>query len=107
MFGKNIKYKNFRLNFKLINKKKTLNNLKKLIKEKSELILSLDKNYIDFLSKKTLKKLKKINYVLLIGIGGSSLGAKAIYNFLRPRKKKFVFFDNFSNIQFQSDNKKD
>jgi len=106
MFGKNIKYKNFRLNFKLINKKKTLNNLKKLIKEKSELILSLDKNYIDSFSKKTLKKLKKINYVLLIGIGGSSLGAKAIYNFLRPRKKKFVFFDNFSNIQFQSDNKK-
>ena len=106
MFGKNIKYKNFRLNFKLINKKKTLNNFKKLIKEKSELILSLDKNYIDSFSKKTLKKLKKINYVLLIGIGGSSLGAKAIYNFLRPRKKKFVFFDNFSNIQFQSDNKK-
>ena len=52
MFGKNIKYKNFRLNYKFINEKKILNNFKKLIREKSELILSLDKDYIDSFSKK-------------------------------------------------------
>ena len=32
----------------------------------------------------------------MIGIGGSILGAKAIYNFLSPKIKNFFFFDNFS-----------
>ena len=29
-------------------------------------------------------------------MGGSILGAKAIYNFLKPKSKKFQFIDNFS-----------
>ena len=106
MFRKNIKFTNFISNKKSSNYKKTLNIFKDIIKEKSEVIFSLDKNYKDAFSNKILQKIKKINQVLLIGMGGSILGAKAIYNFLCPKHKKFTFIDNFSNIPFMEDNKK-
>ncbi len=38
-----------------------------------------------------------IEYIVVLGIGGSSLGAKAIYEFLKPRngnKRKLVFFES-------------
>ncbi len=38
-----------------------------------------------------------IEFIVVLGIGGSSLGAKAIYEFLRPRngnKRKLVFFES-------------
>ena len=106
MLKKNIKFTNFISNKKSSNYKKTLNIFKDIIKEKSEVIFSLDKNYKDAFSNKILQKIKKINQVLLIGMGGSILGAKAIYNFLCPKHKKFTFIDNFSNIPFMEDNKK-
>jgi len=106
MLKKNIKFINFILNKKSTNNKKILNIYKDVIKEKSEVILSLNKNYKDSFSKKILQKLKKINHVLLIGMGGSVLGAKAIYKFLHPKHKKFTFVDNFSNTLFKDDNKK-
>ena len=91
MFGKNIKFKNFDLKKNRFNKKKKILNIyKNLIKEKNEVILSLDKNYKDSFSKKIVKKLKKINHVLLIGMGGSILGAKAIYKFLNPKQKIYI-----------------
>ncbi len=107
MFGKNIKFKKFDLKKKNFNKKKQISDIyKNLIKEKNEVILSLDKSYKDTFSKKIVKKLKKINSILLIGMGGSILGTKAIYKFLNPKNKKFTFVDNFSNIPLHSDNKK-
>ena len=106
MLKKNIKFTNFILNKNSKNNKKILNIYKELIKEKSEVILSLNKNYKDSFSKKILKKLKKINHVLLIGMGGSVLGAKAIYRFLQPKRRKFTFIDNFSNTPFKDDKKK-
>jgi len=39
-------------------------------------------------------------------MGGSILGAKAIYKFLKPKRRKFTFVDNFSNTLFKNDNKK-
>ena len=106
MFKKNIRFINFILNKNSTNNKKILNIYKDVIKEKSEVILSLNKNYKDSFSKKILQKLKKINHILLIGMGGSVLGAKAIYRFLLPKYKKFTFIDNFSNTPFKDDNKK-
>ena len=106
MFSKNIKFINFILNKKSTNNKKILNIYKDVIKEKSEVILSLNKKYKDSFSKKILLKIKKINHVLLIGMGGSILGAKAIYKFLKPKRRKFTFVDNFSNTLFKDDNKK-
>ena len=106
MLSKNIKFINFILNKKSTNNKKILNIYKDVIKEKSEVILSLNKKYKDSFSKKILLKLKKINQILLIGMGGSILGAKAIYKFLKPKRRKFTFVDNFSNTLFKDDNKK-
>ena len=106
MLSKNIKFINFILNKKSTNNKKILSIYKGVIKEKSEVILSLNKKYKDSFSKKILLKIKKINHVLLIGMGGSILGAKAIYKFLKPKRRKFTFVDNFSNTLFKNDNKK-
>ena len=65
----------------------------------------MDKSYKDSYTKKLVSNLKNIKNINLIGMGGSSLGAKAIYNFLKP-KKKFNFIDNFSNISFKNNNSK-
>ena len=44
--------------------------------------------------KNFVKKFKNIKNFRLIGMGGSILGAKAIYKFLEPSFKKFQFIDN-------------
>jgi len=106
MFGKSIKFNNFNLKIKFNKKKKILNIYENLIKEKNEVILSLDKSYKDTFSKKIVRKFKKINQVLVIGMGGSILGSKAIYKFLKPKNKKFIFVDNISNTPLHNDNKK-
>ncbi len=98
MIGKNIKFSNFIFQNKISNKKKILSIFKKLIKEKNEIVLSLGKNYKDSYSKKKIDKIKKKKNFLLIGMGGSILGAKAIYKFLSPKNKKFTFVDNLSSI---------
>ena len=43
---------------------------------------------------KNLKKFKKFKKIALIGMGGSILGAEAIYNFLQTKIKKKVYFFN-------------
>ena len=44
---------------------------------------------------KKVKYFKKFETVILIGMGGSILGTKAIYSFLEHKiKKKFIFSDN-------------
>lgn len=44
---------------------------------------------------KKVKKFKKFQTVIIIGMGGSILGAKAIYAFLKHKiNKKFIFVDN-------------
>ncbi len=94
MISTGIEFKNFE------NKKKTpifkiKQTLKLLIKENNEVIKSLKKNYKDSFSKKSLKKYKKFKYFRIIGMGGSTLGTQAIYQFLKKKiKKDFVFIDN-------------
>ena len=52
----------------------------------------LDKNFkLNFKIKK-IKKFKKYKTVAIIGMGGSILGAEAIYNFLENKIKKILFF---------------
>ncbi len=106
MLKKNIKFKNFILKKKSLNNKKILNIYKKLIKEKNEIVSSLGKNYKDSFSKSTIRRFKNKKLFSLIGMGGSILGSKAIYKFLCPKNKKFLFFDNFSNIPLKKDNRK-
>ena len=94
IFSKNIFFKNFK---KKIPSKKINKILKSIIKSKdSEVINSLKLNYHYSYSKKDIFKLKKkIKIIRLIGMGGSILGSKAIYNFLKSKIKiKVDFIDN-------------
>ena len=95
MLTSNIKF----INFIQKQKKKPIYDFKQLKKEnwikKYKLLLSLTPNYKYSYTKAQIKNLKKQNFFRLIGMGGSTLGAKAIYKFLQDKtKKKFVFIDN-------------
>ncbi len=102
MFKKNIFFKNFLIKRNKLFNKKIIKEYRKIIEEENEIIFSLDKKYNDSFSSKTLKKFTKIKNVILIGIGGSILGAKAIYNFLNFSKKKFYFVDNYISSSFRN-----
>ncbi len=92
MLTKNINFKNFKNNRNQKNILKIFNNL---IKEKNEILKSLSNDYKDSFKYKDLSNLKKFSTVSIIGIGGSILGAKCIYNFLKKKiKKKFIFKDD-------------
>ena len=93
---KSIKIKNFLTKKKIvIEKKKFLNLFQNLIKKDNQILTSMDKDYKDSFSKKFVSSFKNTTSFNLIGIGGSALGAKAIFSFLKP-SKKFNFIDNFS-----------
>ena len=82
-------------------------NLKKLIKENNQILQSFSKNYKDQFKIKNLGIFKRFNDIRIIGIGGSSLGAKTIYSFLKDKIKKNVLFcDNLSPSNKKSGNKK-
>ncbi len=69
--------------------------LKKYSKDK--FFQSLSNKYIYSFSKKKILKYKKYKSFNIIGMGGSSLGIKAIYNFLNFKiKKKFYFYNNIT-----------
>ncbi len=95
MISPRISFKNFKskkVKSSLIRKKLTT-----LIKEKNEILKSLSKDYKNNFNHKNLKKFKKSLDCRVIGMGGSSLGAKAIYDFLRHKiKKRFFFIDNLT-----------
>jgi len=92
MNSTNILFSNFKVNKKTLNTKKIL---VKLLKEDNKIISTLNKNYSDSYAKKNLSKYKNFKNIRIIGMGGSSLGTRAIYSFLKHKiKKRFVFFDN-------------
>jgi glucose-6-phosphate isomerase len=99
MLTKKIIFKNFKLKK---DNKKIRHDLKLFLKENSILIKSLSVNYKNSYNKKLISKYKKFLNVKIIGMGGSILGTKAIYNFLKYKiKKNFYFMDNLQeNIFF-------
>ena len=69
--------------------------LEDLQNNKIPLFKSYNKNYNFSFSEKTIKKFSKYNSIIIIGMGGSILGAKSIYSFFKRKvKKKIFFFDN-------------
>ena len=94
MLTQNISFKNFLIHKKKIVVKKNLN---LILNEETQVISSLSKSYKDSFSKKNIKHFnKKLDY-RIIGMGGSTLGAQAIYDFLKKKiKKKFIFVDNLN-----------
>ena len=89
-----IDLKNLKIISQKKSKKKVVTIFKEFLKKDNQILLSLSKNYISSYNKKLLKKYRKYQTINLIGMGGSILGSKAIYNFLKP-KLKFNFIDEY------------
>ena len=98
MFTKNFLFKDF--------KKKRKNKvfskyLKEIINNKNEIIKSLGNNYKYSYSKNSIKNFKKYKDIRIFGMGGSSLGANAIYDFLKYKiNKNFYFIFNLNKKNF-------
>ena len=107
MFTKNIIFNNFKKK-NLKKNKKLINFLKyeNLIKA-YPLLNSLTKEYKYSYKKKNIKSLKKYSKINLVGMGGSILGAEAIYNFLKHKiKKNFSFYNNLQCQNIEENKKK-
>tara|TARA_B100001996_G_scaffold230251_1_gene177534 strand:+ start:1372 stop:2529 length:1158 start_codon:yes stop_codon:yes gene_type:complete len=105
MLTKNISYKNFLKKSKVNSIK---NDLNLLVEKKNILLQSLKSTYKYSYKKKLISKFKNISKIRIIGMGGSILGAEAIYNFLKHKIKKRLFFiDNLDgDIDKYNDKKK-
>ena len=87
------------LNFKKkVKNKKIKKHLIDLINKNSPIIQSLSKNYKDKFNKSFLNKIKKNKNYRLLGMGGSTLGSQAIYQFFENTvKNNFEFIDNLQS----------
>ena len=98
MATNNFKLKNLKKEKNKTLKKKIISLLnQKFLVKKYPLLLSLKKNYKYSYSFSKIKKLKKMKNFRIIGMGGSILGAQAIYSFLKYKiKKNFTFINNIN-----------
>ena len=104
MLTKNISFKNFKVKK---NNSKIKRIFSSLIKEKNEVLLSMSKNYKNFFNNKIINKYKNNYNFRVIGMGGSTLGTQAIYDFLENKiKKKFSFLDNLQANKERNEKKK-
>ena len=95
MLTKNIKFKKFIIKSKNYNMKSIYKNMIRNYRNGHLKLLScLSKNYKYSYDKKLIKKYKKYPNFRIIGMGGSILGAEAIYQFLKHKIKKNFFFLN-------------
>ncbi len=102
MFTSHINFKNFDLKK---NTKKLKKDLKFLLNQENEVIKSLGKKYEYTFNTKILKKYKSYSNFRLFGMGGSILGAQAIYDFLKHKiKKKFTFINNLNSSNKKKNN---
>ena len=81
----------------IIKTKKVFNSFSLDLKNyKIPLLESFDNDYEFDFSKTTVKKFSRYTNIVIFGMGGSILGTKAIYSFLKKKIKKNVFF--FDNL---------
>ena len=74
-----------------------LSNLRKDLKNYNKTLNVLDKKFIIDPKINQLHKFKKYKKIAVIGMGGSILGAEAIYSFFKKKiKKKFYFFNDIN-----------
>ena len=95
-------FKNF---LKIKNNKKIKKDFQELLKNQPLCFDSLKSSYKYSYSKKIINKYKKFSNIRIIGMGGSILGTKAIYGFLKKKiKNKITFVDNLnSNADYFKD----
>tara|TARA_A100001011_G_scaffold391331_1_gene476579 strand:- start:7764 stop:8906 length:1143 start_codon:yes stop_codon:yes gene_type:complete len=86
--------------------KKEIESIYKDINLKKNSLNSLGNRFKLNFDKNELSKFYKFKNIAVIGMGGSILGTKAIYNFLRTKiKKSFLFYDNLDNDKLNLLNK--
>ena len=74
---------------------------------KFPILKTLSSNYKYSFNKKIIKGLNRYSTFRLIGMGGSTLGAEAIYQFLQNKtKKKFIFINNLKPILSKNEKNK-
>ncbi len=79
---------------------KNLNKIFQNLDKKQDVFHLLSKKLKFSFKKSSLKKYKKFKKAIIIGMGGSILGTKAIHSFLRHKiKKDFLFLDNLDEVQ--------
>jgi len=86
-------------NYKKLNSKfqKIFKSIDDEVKNKHKTLNVLSKKYKFSFKTSQLNKFKKYNKIALIGMGGSILGAEAIYYFFKEKiKKKFYFFNDLN-----------
>ena len=91
----NIKSKKLKINLtKQFSKKfdKIFSEIKNDVKNTHKTCNVLNKNYKFNFSIQDLKQFKKFKSIVIIGMGGSILGANAIYNFFLTKIKKKIYF---------------
>ena len=103
MYSKNINFKNYLIKIK---KLKTKKNLSLLLKSKLQILDTLKSSYKYTYSAKLIKGLKNFSNIRIIGMGGSVLGAEAIFDFLKKKSKNFFFINNLPGNFKKSENKK-
>ena len=92
MLTSSINFINFKKKIKSTFIKKNLNSL---LKNKNQVIESLSSNYKNSYKIGQINKYRSFKNFRVIGMGGSTLGTQAIYDFLKSKiKKNFKFIDN-------------
>lgn len=81
---------------------KTIENIYDNLDIKKDTFHILSKKFTLDYNKLNLKKFTKYKSVILIGMGGSILGAHSIYSFLKHKiKKNFIFIDNLDQLKIE------
>ena len=93
MLSRNIRFKGFQKKKHKKNLKGFFQDLIRKSNKKNNLINSFSKSYKFSFNKNLIKKYKRFKSYQIYGMGGSSLGSKAIYDFIGSKNKnKFFFF---------------
>ena len=105
-----IQIKSHKVDFKKLSKKfdKIYLDLKSEIKRTNKTLNVLSKNFRFSFKIADLQKYKKYKSIAIIGMGGSILGAEAIYDFFQSKiKKNIYFFDNIDENKITKFKKKE
>ena len=95
MLTKNINFKNFVIKIKKFQISKKL---RLLLNQNNPILTTLSPEYKYSYNNRIISKFKKSSSFTLIGMGGSILGAQAIYDFLKYKiKKNFLFINNIDS----------
>ena len=86
---------------KILNK--IINNIFTSLENKEDVFHSFSKKFKFNFKNSELLKFNKFKSVILIGMGGSALGAEAMYSFCsNPRKKFFFFLDDLNQLKIET-----